>query len=476
MYNDTNLIIDCILMYQFFLACVLLSPLPFGANRAWSWSLFAVLFAICGIIFFIQVLFGQRTLHLSYKSVLGAGLLWCIPCLWMLVQSADVMPETWAHPFWKLTAETIALPVVSHISVDPNATYTALMRLMSYALVFGLSLQFNRESDKAQQTFKALAYAGFVYALYGIIVCIGQFDTILWFDKWVGQGVVTSTFVYRNAYATFAGLSLLAAMPLLFEAFKLSLKFGLSTNYGKEYFYEKLLIKGWFPLLMVLTVFSALLMSQSRGGFLSTLVGIISLLTVLILSHKVPQKKGLGFFVLALSVLAWLIFSRSFDILIDRLDALDVESKGRESVYTLLSHISSEQNHLGMGYGTFENSFRIYRDETIDGFYDKAHNTYLENIFELGQYQAYALFASIFWLALICLRGVWVRRRNWLYPALGVAASMLVGAHAFVDFSLQIPAIAYSYALMLGAAVAQSYPSINSGRTAGHSDQTTGQS
>jgi len=57
---------------------------------------------------------------------------------------------------------------------------------------------------------------------------------------------------------------------------------------------------------------------------------------------------------------------------------------------------------------------------------------------------------------MICMRGVWVRRRHWIYPALGVAATALVGIHALVDFSLQIPAVAYLYALMMGGAVAQS--------------------
>jgi hypothetical protein len=73
-------------------------------------------------------------------------------------------------------------------------------------------------------------------------------------------------------------------------------------------------------------------------------------------------------------------------------------------------------------------------------------------------FQAWALFLAILWLALVCLRGVWVRRRNWIYPAIGVAATVLVGAHALVDFSLQIPAVAYTYALIMGVAVAQSLP------------------
>ena len=450
-------------MYHFFLACVLLSPLPFGSNRAWSWSLFAVLFAVCGVIFFVQVLLGKRSLHVSFKSLLGAGFLGCMVVVWIIIQTATSVPDSWTHPFWKLATESLSTVVSAHISVDVNATFTALMRLLSYALVFCLSCQLNRERDKAELTFKALAYAGFVYALYGIVICIGNFNTILWFDKWVGQGNLSSTFITRNSYATYAGLSLLAAVPVLFEAIKSSAKYGLSTNYGRQYFYEKLLIKGWFPLLVVLTVFCALLMSQSRGGFLSTLIGVISLLIVLMLSNKMPQKRSLFIFVCALGFIIWLAFSNSFDTLISRFDS-PKEIRGREAVYSLLSNISIQNNPFGLGYGTFENSFRLYRDESIDGFYDKAHNTYLENIFELGLIQAYALFLSILWLALICLRGVWKRKRDWLYPALGFSASVLVGTHSFYDFSLQIPAVAYTYALILGAGVAQAYPSTGSGR------------
>ena len=72
--------------------------------------------------------------------------------------------------------------------------------------------------------------------------------------------------------------------------------------------------------------------------------------------------------------------------------------------------------------------------------------------------QASALFLAIALLAFVCLRGVWSRHRHWIYPAIGFSASILVGAHALVDFSLQIPAVAYTYALMMGAAVAQSLP------------------
>jgi hypothetical protein len=59
-------------------------------------------------------------------------------------------------------------------------------------------------------------------------------------------------------------------------------------------------------------------------------------------------------------------------------------------------------------------------------------------------------------LALTCLKGVRRRHRDWAYPALGVAASVLTGVHALFDFSLQIPAVAILYACILGIGCAQS--------------------
>ena len=443
-------------MFHLFLAFVLLSPLPFGANRPWAWSLCAILFALCGLVFFMQVLLGKRPIELNIKGIWVSAVLWCIPVIWIFIQTSPFVPDSWAHPFWKLAAEHLKLSVNPMISINADASYTALMRLMSYALVFFLSLQFNRDADKASTTFKALAYAGFAYALYGVIVQLGNFNTILWFDKWSYLNNVTSTFVNRNTYGTYAGLSLLAIGPLLFNTFESSLKYGLSSHFGREYFYEQVLIKGWFQLLMAFTIISALLMSQSRGGCLSTLIAIICLIIVLLASNKIQKKSGLLALVFLMALIAWLLFANSFDVLIKRLDRLDIESVGRANVNGLLNKAAAEPGFLGLGYGTFENSFRLYRDETINGFYDKAHNTYFENVFELGWVPAIALFLSIIWMALLCLRGVWVRRKNWIYPALGFASSVLVGSHAFTDFSLQIPAVAYTYALILGVGVAQS--------------------
>jgi O-antigen ligase len=87
-----------------------------------------------------------------------------------------------------------------------------------------------------------------------------------------------------------------------------------------------------------------------------------------------------------------------------------------------------------------------------------AHNTYLEHLVELGV-PATLFYAGPLLLFGYCLRGLFVRRRDQLFPLVAVGATVLVALHALVDFSLQIPAVAVTYAALLGIGVAQATPS-----------------
>ena len=58
--------------------------------------------------------------------------------------------------------------------------------------------------------------------------------------------------------------------------------------------------------------------------------------------------------------------------------------------------------------------------------------------------------------AVYCAAGVRRRQRDVIYPAVAVAAIVLVGVHSAVDFSLQIPAVGATFALILGVGCAQS--------------------
>ena len=92
-------------------------------------------------------------------------------------------------------------------------------------------------------------------------------------------------------------------------------------------------------------------------------------------------------------------------------------------------------------------------------YLDRAHNTYLENAFELGWPAAILLFSVIGGAFLVCVRGLRNRGRDWIYPAIAIAATVQIAIHSWFDFSLQMPAVAITYACILGVGCAQSYSS-----------------
>ena len=112
---------------------------------------------------------------------------------------------------------------------------------------------------------------------------------------------------------------------------------------------------------------------------------------------------------------------------------------------------------LGTGYGTYADTFSAYNHAgTGTYFLDKAHNTYLQLVMELGWPAAAALYSGLGLLVLRCVQGRALQGRSGVYPAVLASCSVLVAVHSLVDFSLEIPANAATYALLLGLGCAQS--------------------
>jgi len=397
-------------------------------------------------------------MKLHFDRIKVSFFLFISTLLWAFIQTSTLIPDSWGHPLWQLTAQALETELPAKISLAPEQTITAIMRLLSYGLVFLLAQYYCQKSENAEKLFNWLAISGFIYAAYGLIIFLGDFNKILWFDKWTYTTDVTSTIVNRNSYATYAGLSLLCLIPNILRQFKSSSVYGLTSNYGKQLFIETVITKTWLPMLMFFTIGTALFLSHSRGGFLSTTLAFIVLFILLSFSKKI-RAQALSYASITIIIIAISIFSISSDRLMERMGQISVEKAERPKVYAATLTGIESNPYLGFGYGTYESSFRLYRTKDIRGNYDKAHNTYLENIFELGIPAASALFLSILLIALKCLKGIWSRQRNWIYPAIGFSSTVLVAAHSVVDFSLQIPAVAVTYAAILGAGFSQSFSS-----------------
>src|SRR6185312_15202126 len=124
-----------------------------------------------------------------------------------------------------------------------------------------------------------------------------------------------------------------------------------------------------------------------------------------------------------------------------------VYDENRFAVYLITLRSILNKPWLGYGYGTFIDVFPIYRDRSISvlGTWTEAHNTYLEVFQGLGLAFGSMLIGCVILLVIRCLKGALRRQREISAPAIAVSAAALVGAHAMVDFSLQIQAVALTF-------------------------------
>ncbi len=436
---------------------VVLCPLPLGSNREWSWSLCALLSSLLGLAWAVANLGHRGAFTRLPHPVLVMSFLFA--CGWVLVQVGVWVPDLWHHPLWAMSGEALGLRPPGSISVAAEDSWTALMRLLSYALIFVLAYQLGRDRARAQTAFGWLTIAGLIYAVFGLYVYwSGYFPEWLFRDN-VLQHDVRSTFINRNHFATWQGLTLLSALALFYQRMAQPVVKPYEVPQDREARTAEFILRAWKPLILVLLMVTALILTHSRGGFVSTMAGVVVLL--LLLDRRASGRRSLSrvtvFAALAVTTIAFYLTS---EVLLDRINRTDITSEERLAVFANVDRGIADNPVLGFGYGTFASSFRFYDRNETPVHYDRAHNTWLEDTFELGLPAALALFLSILGLALICLRGIRRRHRDWIYPATGVAASVLVALHATVDFSLQLPAVAILYACIMGVACAQSHPSL----------------
>lgn len=447
-------------LFALLMLLVVVSPLPIGSNREWSWALCALWSSLIGLAWVLASLGRKAELNTRIQPLIP--LFFLLACAWVLVQLGAWTPAHWHHPLWQMASDTLGIELAGRVTVSADDGWTSLMRLLGYALVFLLALQFGRDRGRAQAAFGIMAFAGLVYAVFGLFVYWSGYDPEWLFRGRVMPHDVRSTFVNRNHFATWQGLTLLCAMAWFYHRMaKPSVK-PYEVPKDREARAEEFILKIWKPLTVMLLMVSALVLTHSRGGFVAAMAGTVVLFYLL--DQRVSSKKSrMRMVAIASLAVAGLAFAITSEALLDRINRTDITTEERMAVYTNINRAIGDNPVLGFGYGTFASSYLLYDPLESGVHYDRAHNTWLENAFELGVPAALGLYLALGGLALTCLKGVRRRHRDWVYPATGVAASVLVGLHAILDFSLQIPAVAILYACIMGVACAQSYSSMRRG-------------
>jgi len=455
-------------LFSGFLALLVLLPVPFGSNRPWASDLFAVLAALLLMATAFHV-YRKPSLWPEGAPLrrLGLGVFFmALVVLWAVLQTQSWMPADWHHPLWT----NVVAPDAARqgaIADDPDAMPESLARLLGYVAIFFVSFIFCRDATRAEKLVRALAVAAAVYAFYGLLMQSTGLKKILWFDKWAYADSVTSTFVNKNSYATYAGLGLLCCLAVLWLRFKNRPVVHTKPSAPKGDWLENFFRHYGLALFMSLLVLGALLLSGSRAGLASFFAGGVSLLFVLALHRRWSWTRWAPVLLAGFALIAGLsLFNETASL--NQLDHKLITTDGqmRLAAYDVALRAIKSNPLLGFGLGSFDSAFRLYRDSTVGELFQHAHNDYLELFIELGVPAGFLLLLAVALMVSCCAGGALKRKRRVIFPALALAATVLVGAHSFVDFSLQIPAVAATYAALLGMGVAQSWSSRGDGKRA----------
>lgn len=445
------------LIFRILLGIVVLAPLPLGSNRPLAWSALAFAIALLMVGWGSAVVTGRARAPVPLGWLGGIATCFALALGWGWVQSMGTVPQSIWHPLWAEASLALGGPVAGGISIDPALSHAALLRLLTYGGVFWLAAQLCRERSRAREALVAVAAAGVLYAAYGLLVHFAGWERILWLEKWAYIGDLTSSFVNRNAYGAYAGIGLVCCTALFLHELRPPRRGETRRVYDMT---EILLLRAMPFMIGGVLLGSALLLSHSRGAFLSTGAGILTLMAAVVASRLVrPRTALLVGLVIALAGTA--VLGMSGEGTFSRLADMDVQvgDRDRAELYRIALQAIKDAPLTGHGIGAFAAAFRMYRETTLSAptVWDYAHNVHLEMAMDLGLPAAVLLYIAFLTILGICLRGLLRRRRDQIYPATALAVAVLLGLHGLVDFSAQMPAIAVTLAFLLGLGFAQSW-------------------
>ena len=434
------------------------APFWLGGDRPLAWGVNGVWFPCLTLVYELSLLWRGRKHPFALKQIIAPAVLFILVVLWIGVQISSLSPTLFTHPIWAMSSDALGTDVRGSISVNPQASALALMRLLTDASLLWLMVQLCRAPRRATLTLQTIVGIITVYSAYGLLLSTFYAGGIPFFDAPDSGRLVRATFVNRNNFATFAGLGLIGATALILRLYRHEVPDlqGIGS-YRLSRLIEATGRRGWMLLGAGLIILVALLGTVSRGGIFATGLGLFALFILHFARQKKPGAQQIEtiLFVTVALVGGFLLFG---DRIVGRISETGFADASRRAVYMIVVRSLFDAPYLGFGYGAFADVFPMYRDQSISssGVWDMAHNTYLEVLQGLGLLFGGALIACLALLVWKCLRGAVSRRRDATASVVATSAALLVGLHAMVDFSLQIEAVTLTFMALLGAGVAQS--------------------
>jgi O-antigen ligase len=448
-----------------FLLLLMAAPLALGANREWSWAPILVALGAIGVLCALGL---GDTRGFAVTPAERWPLLALLVCFLGftfvgLLQLSTLAPPVGSAPFY---ARAQALLGQAHATVPTLAidqTRDTLLRCLACVLVFVIARALFRDPARARLLVHALMVSAVlvvVYALIQQVVTGGCYvGTLLkkQGDYTGGHCLMSGTFANSNSFGCFVGMAMAAAVAMVLQERRRQRAFeGDDESSGARMLRR---LSGATPALLALTLFflGAQLFSSSRAAFAVTAVVTAALLFLSMRGRwrSLAQIRSTMFAAVAIGVL---MLGIAGGAMLQKVSLLGDGQQFNRIVIWRTSLLAAEGSPwLGWGLGTYADIFAAYQPDQIRLTNDKAHSTPVELYVETGVLGVVPgiLMVLIPWAT--CLAGAWRRRRQRYLMVAAVAVPGIAMLHSTVDFSLQIPAIAFIAAAFLGMGWAQTF-------------------
>ncbi|KQR70812.1 O-antigen ligase family protein [Rhizobium sp. Leaf341] len=440
--------------------CVLLmSVLSYGANAALSLSLTATM--ACTVLLLAFLTQGEpSTARKPFWFALG---LLAALTLWSWMQTWSWPPSLVEEKLWQ-PVQGLAPEAQRSGSVSAGDILLGLLKAALPIFVFMTSLILFDREDKAVRAFKAVAVIGGAVAVIGVLQFVATPDFVLLQPKLFYRDSLTGPFVNRNTAGTFFGVVSIMLLALAVHAATKIDRYRLLSllNVGGRLEQPREVAAAVTFGGLFLVTLAAEFLTNSRAAIVITFIALVGLILFLTFGprYRPPARRRrtgwrkAGRRIAIAIALVWIPLL-VFSVLSSRVQQRFEETGVVDPRFCALHAIwSATTDHWpkGAGLTSFQDIYPPYREPAcgVVGIWDKAHNVYLEGLLALGIFFPVALVATAGVLGRIFWKGFAARKNRSYLVAAGFCATVLVAAHAAVDFSLQIPGFATFFAAVLG--------------------------
>lgn len=397
------------------------APLAYGAVLPWAWSTLTVLATV--------LLF-----------------LWAIGCVQKGTARISWSPLYLPASLFLLLG---AIQYFGHLTVDRVDTREALLKLVTDLIFFFLAGQL--WANNSEKGLVALGFAVAVYTFLLSAAAILQFfagSAPSYLNYWRTHSLngAFGPYVNRDHYAGFMVL----LIPLV-ASYALARRAEQSK-------------RGLYGLAVILPI-GSLLLTGSRGGFVSLLAEILILGAILVRSDPASGRRGLmSLGALAVTAAAVLFFWIDPGGVSKHLGQVVNLSITQEESYTLRASVALDSlrvigDHpwIGSGLGSFETAYPRFQTIPSDLKWNHAHNDFVETLVESGLVGGLLMVAALAVFVRFAFKDLSRKLHHevgWIRFGAAVGCCGLL-VQSLCDFNLRNPATAAWFAVCVGISVGQ---------------------